>query len=132
MHAESFTITKTTLQALFGSETVIAVGTTSLRTLESLHWLGVKLMEGNKDFNLEQWEAYDLQERNIPYKESLTALLNYIQGEGKEELHCRTSLIIVPGYGFKSARALVTNFHQPRSTLLLLVAAFIGEGWKKA
>ena len=131
MHAESFTITKTTLQALIGSETVIAVGTTSLRTLESLHWLGVKLMEGNKDFNLEQWEAYDLQERNIPYKESLTALLNYIQGEGKEELHCRTSLIIVPGYGFKSARALVTNFHQPRSTLLLLVAAFIGEGWKK-
>lgn len=132
MHAESFSITADTLNALVNAETIIAVGTTSLRTLESLHWLGVKLMKtGSEDFTLSQWEAYDLQHYQLTYKESLLALLNYLQNLRKEQLICRTSLLIVPGYEFQSAKALVTNFHQPRSTLLLLVAAFIGEDWKK-
>lgn len=131
MHAESFLVEADTLRALLNAETIVAVGTTSLRTLESLHWLGVKLLDGHTDFTLEQWEAYDLEEKGKTYKESLQALLNYLEQRGEHTLHCRTSLIIVPGYRFKSARALVTNFHQPRSTLLLLVAAFIGAEWKK-
>ncbi|HEY1114583.1 MAG TPA: S-adenosylmethionine:tRNA ribosyltransferase-isomerase [Chitinophagaceae bacterium] len=131
MHAESFLVEADTLRALLNAETIIAVGTTSLRTLESLHWLGVKLKEGHTDFTLEQWEAYDLEAKGVTYKASLQALLNHLEAKGEHTLHCRTSLIIVPGYHFKSAKALVTNFHQPRSTLLLLVAAFIGEEWKK-
>lgn len=131
MHAESFSVSAPTLKALIDAETIVAVGTTSLRTLESLHWLGIKLLEGKTDLTLEQWEAYDLAEKGIPYKESLTTLLRYLEQSGQQQLVCRTSLIIVPGYPFQSAKALVTNFHQPRSTLLLLVAAFIGEDWKK-
>lgn len=131
MHAESFLVTAATLRDLIGAETIVAVGTTSLRTLESLHWLGIKLLQGNTDFTLEQWEAYDLEESTVSYKESLQALLNHLEQSGEDTLHCRTSLIIVPGYRFKSTRALVTNFHQPHSTLLLLVAAFIGPEWKK-
>jgi S-adenosylmethionine:tRNA ribosyltransferase-isomerase len=132
MHGEHFTISMGFLQRLLDAETIIAVGTTSLRTLESLHWLGVKLLYGDlKKFELEQWEAYDLMQHDIPYKESLQALLEYVEESGQEELHCRTSLLIQPGYVFKSAKALITNFHQPRSTLLLLVAAFIGADWKQ-
>ena len=131
MHAESFVVSADTLQALMTAETIVAVGTTSLRTLESLHWLGVKLLGAHTDFTLEQWEAYDLEKLEITFQQSLRALLYHMEQHRLETLHCRTSLIIVPGYRFKSAKALVTNFHQPRSTLLLLVAAFIGEDWKK-
>jgi S-adenosylmethionine:tRNA ribosyltransferase-isomerase len=131
MHAESFLVSAATLRALLDAETIVAVGTTSLRTLESLHWLGIKLLMGHADFTLEQWEAYELEESTLSYLDTLKALLDYLEQAGQDTLHCRTSLIIVPGYRFRSARALVTNFHQPRSTLLLLVAAFIGEDWKK-
>ena len=133
MHAEAFSVTAATLQALMEAQTIVAVGTTSLRTLESLHWLGVKRLLNNalQDFVLEQWEAYDLAAHGFTYKQSLQALYNYIQQSGQEQLWCRTSLLIMPGYTFQSAKALVTNFHQPRSTLLLLVAAFVGNDWKK-
>lgn len=133
MHAETFAVSKATLQSLRQSQTIVALGTTSLRTLESLHWLGVKLLlnENATDFTLEQWEAYDLAQHPYTYKESLQALLNYLQQKGEEELWCRTALLIMPAYQFQSAKALITNFHQPRSTLLLLVAAFIGDDWKK-
>ncbi|MBD0378259.1 MAG: S-adenosylmethionine:tRNA ribosyltransferase-isomerase, partial [Flavisolibacter sp.] len=108
-----------------------AVGTTTLRTLESLHWLGVKLLIFNNAlFTLEQWEAYRLTEYNISFHQSLKALLRYLEETNAEELRCKTSLIIIPGYQFFSARVLITNFHQPRSTLLLLVAAFIGDDWR--
>ena len=131
MHAESFTVSMGFLKSLLEGRTITVVGTTSLRTLESLHWLGVKLMQHGvlKKFELAQWEAYDLDDK-ITYAESLGALVRYLETTGQNELHCRTSLLIVPGYRFKSATALVTNFHQPRSTLLLLVAAFIGADWK--
>ena len=130
MHGESFTVTKSLIQALLKSEKIIAVGTTALRTLESLHWLGVKILNGQDDLMLEQWDAYNLNAA-ITYKESLEAILQYLIKKGEDQLHCRTSLLIVPGYKFKSAQGLITNFHQPKSTLLLLVAAFIGEDWKQ-
>ncbi len=133
MHAESFVVTADTLQKLLKAETLVAVGTTSLRTLESLNWLGVKLLQNPAltDFTLEQWEAYDLAQQTFTYKESIQALVNYLQQKGETELWCRTALLIMPGYRFQAVKALITNFHQPRSTLLLLVAAFIGNDWKK-
>ena len=133
MHAEVFSVNVDTLQALIKAQTLVAVGTTSLRTLESLHWLGVKLLLNPTlaEFTLEQWEAYDLAPHGYTYTQSMEALHQHLLQNGQTELWCRTSLLIVPGYTFQSAKALITNFHQPRSTLLLLVAAFIGDDWKK-
>lgn len=132
MHSETFSVNRSTLTALLHAKTVIAAGTTSLRTLESLHWMGVKLLTGNHaaDFRLSQWEAYDL-DNSISCQESLGALLHWMDENGIDTLDCRTALLIVPGYRFKIPAAMITNFHQPQSTLLLLVAAFIGDDWKK-
>ena len=135
MHGEYFHASINTLNHLINAERIIAVGTTSLRTLESLYWIGVKLMKEKNlspaELVLSQWEAYEIEAKNISYTESLEAIIQYLRAHQLEELFCRTSLLIVPGYQFKSAEALITNFHQPQSTLLLLVAAFIGEDWKK-
>ncbi|HVG41485.1 MAG TPA: S-adenosylmethionine:tRNA ribosyltransferase-isomerase [Chitinophagaceae bacterium] len=133
MHGENFSVSKKMLQELVNADMIVAVGTTSLRTLESLYWMGLKLNKRGKDFDfsLNQWEAYELEENHFNYKESLSILIDYLEETDKEYLMCRTSLLIIPGYVFKSAKALITNFHQPRSTLLLLVAAFIGDDWKK-
>ena len=131
MHGEHFTVTKETLKALLAAETLIAVGTTTLRTLESLYWLAIKYKEKNAaDWNLSQWEAYDIQ-ATLSYKQSIEILLEHLENNNLNELHCSTSILIRPGYQFKSADALITNFHQPRSTLILLVAAFVGEDWRK-
>lgn len=133
MHAERFSVSMGCLKSLLQAKSIIAVGTTSLRALESLHWLGVKYRT-QKDVNLlelGQWEAYDLMPQSGSFAESITALLELMTRTNQTELQCRTSLLIQPGYQFFSAAALVTNFHQPRSTLLLLVAAFIGDDWKK-
>lgn len=131
MHSETFTVKKEALQALLHATTIVAVGTTSLRTLESLHWLGVKLLLGriNESWELGQWEAYELDD-TFTYKESISALLQYLTNKSEEELHCRTALLIAPGYRFHIPSAIITNFHQPQSTLLLLIAAFIGNDWK--
>lgn len=132
MHAEYFSVSLEFLKHLVDIKTIVAVGTTSLRTLESLHWLGVKLLHGGlKKWAVEQWEAYELMQHNITYQTSLHALIQHLQNTNQQALHCRTSLLIQPGYRFQSAQALITNFHQPRSTLLLLVAAFIGSAWKQ-
>jgi S-adenosylmethionine:tRNA ribosyltransferase-isomerase len=132
MHSETFTVKQDTLQAILQANTVIAVGTTSLRTIESLHWLGVKLLKGNlqEEWALEQWEVYDLDD-SVSYQESIGAILQWMKDKEMEDLHCRTALLIVPGYRFKIPSAIMTNFHQPQSTLLLLIAAFIGDDWKK-
>jgi S-adenosylmethionine:tRNA ribosyltransferase-isomerase len=135
MHREPFTVSIDLLKKLITSKQIIAVGTTSLRTLETLHWLGVKQANGlvNGEWKLNQWEAYELQERfgKISNVQSLQSLVDYLEENKQEELHCETSLLIVPGYQFNIPSALITNFHQPQSTLLLLIAAFIGEDWKK-
>ncbi|MGN6163827.1 MAG: S-adenosylmethionine:tRNA ribosyltransferase-isomerase [Flavisolibacter sp.] len=134
MHSEPFTASKELIERLMISKKIVAVGTTSLRTLESLYWLGLKVKNTIVDeLELGQWEAYALgqQYSDVSYKVSLQNLLSWMQVHETEEIHCKTSLIIVPGYQFKIPDALITNFHQPQSTLLLLIAAFIGEDWKK-
>ena len=156
MHAEVFEITTATLTHLIAiaklkelnpSEytPVIAVGTTTLRTLESLYWLGVKLinnqkLQENKDLHLMQWDAYDAgSESNnatknvrssITVKDALGTLLSWMQSHQMTTLITSTQLMIVPGYNFKIANGLVTNFHQPKSTLLLIIAAITGDDWK--
>lgn len=134
MHAEQFEVSIEVLKNLAKSNEIIAVGTTSLRTLESLYWIGIKiatgLIQGNDELKLGQWEAYSLENKNLSYVESINTIIRFLEEKKLDTLFCQTSLIIVPGYKFYSAKALVTNFHQPKSTLLLLVAAFIGD-WKR-
>jgi S-adenosylmethionine:tRNA ribosyltransferase-isomerase len=135
MHAEQFEVSIHTLKNLVKSKEIVAVGTTSLRTLESLYWVGIKIANGllkeNDEIKLGQWEAYDLENKSLNYSESLEAIVDFLEEKKSNTLLCQTSLIIIPGYKFYSAKALITNFHQPKSTLLLLVAAFIGDDWKK-
>lgn len=111
----------------------VAVGTTACRTLESIYWIGVKIIEG-KPINwngtaLQQWECYDLPQ-NYKLKEAIEAWIDWLETQDKKEIQTKTQLIILPGYTFKSVQVLITNFHQPASTLLLLVAAFCGDTYK--
>jgi S-adenosylmethionine:tRNA ribosyltransferase-isomerase len=91
----------------------------------------LKLKNGDENFILSQWEAYELKDAGMSYCDSIQGLIGYLDQKGEQSLHCKTSLLIKPGYTFRSAKALITNFHQPGSTLLLLVAAFVGNDWKK-
>lgn len=110
---------------------IVAVGTTSVRTLESLYWLGVLILEGKSiDEGLLQWDAYHLPQGYTP-RQALSALADYLDGHGLQELHSQTQIMIMPGYKFRLVDALITNFHQPHSTLLLLIGAFVGMDWKK-
>ncbi|HEX6333849.1 MAG TPA: S-adenosylmethionine:tRNA ribosyltransferase-isomerase [Flavisolibacter sp.] len=134
MHTEPFSVTKATLEHLASSERIAAVGTTSLRTLESLYWLGIRLkFLHDTSFELGQWDAYELDSQygKTGFSESCRWLIQWMEQKSIEEIHCRTGIIIVPGYTCRTASALITNFHQPQSTLLLLVAAFAGKDWKK-
>ncbi len=135
MHAEWIDLDVRNINELLDlSKEVIAVGTTSLRTLESLYWIGSKLINnGEIDFQqiaVSQWEPYDCA-ATATRREALDALIAYMRLHKIERLVTRTQILIAPGYTFRIADALVTNFHQPQSTLLLLVAAFIGEDWRK-
>lgn len=136
MHAEYIDVNQKLIKNLIAhlSGSVIAVGTTSLRTLESLYWLGLKtiITPGIKplDLALSQWEAYELYATNTSAEEALTALLRWLQKNGMDRLLTKTQIIIAPGYAFRIANALITNFHQPNSTLLLLVAAITGDEWR--
>lgn len=135
MHKEPFAVSIDVLKKIVASKKIVAVGTTSLRTIETVYWLGIKQLHGlvNNKWELQQWEVYELAKKypSISVEESLTALITWCEQNHQSELHCETSLIIVPGYQFKIPDGLVTNFHQPQSTLLLLVSAFIGEDWKR-
>jgi S-adenosylmethionine:tRNA ribosyltransferase-isomerase len=134
MHTEFFSITAKTLELLSKNHgNIISVGTTTLRTLESLYWLGVKVKNGFDDkslLHLNQWDAYKF-EPSLSYPEALEVICEYMQKKNLTELFASTQIMIVPGYQIRSAHALITNFHQPKSTLLLLVAAAIGDDWKK-
>lgn len=137
MHSEFIEVEKELIERLIqqADKPLVAVGTTSLRTLESLYWLGVRLIADPQAFEkelpfLSQWEAYE--HTYIPHKaDALKALLNYLSHTESTRLIAKTQIIIAPGYTFKMIDGLVTNFHQPSSTLLLLVAALIGDNWKK-
>ncbi len=134
MHEEHFRVEKSFLEQLIKQKgRVIAVGTTSVRTLESLFWLGVKMMEISdyKDvLSISQWEVYSMS-GEFSLNESITALLDYMDINETEYIEATTQIIIVPGYKFKIIDGLITNFHQPQSTLLLLIAAVVGARWKE-
>jgi S-adenosylmethionine:tRNA ribosyltransferase-isomerase len=137
MHAEWIDVDIRTIENLCShlDKGIVAVGTTSLRTLESLYWIGVKLLEHMvpdlSGIAVHQWDPYELKS-NIPAAHALKALTDWMLQGHIERLVTRTQILIAPGYEFKIIRGLVTNFHQPQSTLLLLVAALIGEDWRKA
>ena len=138
MHREQIIVGRDALHALLKhcSGNIVSIGTTSLRTLESIYWLGVKLLHGYKipsdGFRISQWEPYENDYTHLPEaKEALKEVLSYTEKEHQQTIYGETSLIIVPGYRVKLANVLVTNFHQPGSTLLLLVAAFCGEDWER-
>jgi S-adenosylmethionine:tRNA ribosyltransferase-isomerase len=135
MHAEFIDVTKEAIEKIIHhlDKTIIPVGTTSMRTIESLYWLGVKLsMDKNPEsVEINQWEAYDLAQQKMPVKEALQSLLNWMRKNKRERLITKTRIIIAPGYQPRIAKALITNFHQPQSTLLLLIAALIGNDWRK-
>lgn len=136
MHAEQIEINKNFLEWLQQNlqRNIIAVGTTSLRTLESLYWLGAKLI-ANPQLpalpEIEQWTPYGKQQA-VSSADAIGALVNWMNKNRKEIITAKTSLIVVPGYSFKIVNTLITNFHQPKSTLLLLIAAFAGDKWKSA
>lgn len=134
MHTEHIYITKTLIDNILNCKgDVIAVGTTSLRTLESLYWLGIKAIEGklaDEECFVSQWDCYT-HNQEYSLKLALNALKTHIDDGVKDCLEASTQMVIVPGYNFRVVDRLVTNFHQPRSTLLLLVAAFIGDDWKR-
>lgn len=131
MHREPFVVSKSFIQDLRrGGRPVVAVGTTSVRTLESLYYTGVKCIEEGRLGDIGQWMPY---ERDYPYtlEESLDAVLAYLDSENLDGLTTGTRIIIVPGYRFRVVDILVTNFHQPKSTLLLLISAFVDGDWRK-
>jgi S-adenosylmethionine:tRNA ribosyltransferase-isomerase len=137
MHEEHFEVDIEALQALTGeTNKIIPVGTTSMRTLESLYWIGVKLLkEGElteqQIFTLSQWEDKDLSMQSPPPKSVVFKwLIAQLLAKGMTKLRGKTGICIVPGYQFMVCDGLITNFHQPRSTLLLLIAAMVGDKWK--
>lgn len=132
MHTEHLLISRQLVECLRDKcGEIIAVGTTSVRTLESLYWMGVKRLEGCAGFfSLEQWEAYRLPDR-YSLRESMDALIGWFDENHEDLLKASTTTIIVPGYRFRVVDAMFTNFHQPQSTLLLLVGAAVGEDWHK-
>lgn len=134
MHTEYISVNRETIRKLIDHDArAIAVGTTSVRTLESLYHIGVTLA-GNPDateeeLHVRQWQPYESFEE-IPAVVALQKILGYLDRHGMETLHTSTQIIIAPGYRYRIVKAMVTNFHQPQSTLLLLVSAFIGNNWK--
>jgi S-adenosylmethionine:tRNA ribosyltransferase-isomerase len=136
MHSEWFSVSRSTILKLRNREynRLIVAGTTSLRTIESLVGIGAQLCRNPKQsgmFILSQWEMYDNRVGAPTTEQALDALLDWMNRNGKEYLHANSSLLIAPTFEFSLADALITNFHQPKSTLLVLVSALIGNDWQK-
>ena len=130
MHREPFVVSVDLLRELADlNRPLVAVGTTSVRTLESLYYVGVSCIENGQPMDVDQWAPY---QRDYPYPttDALKAIVSYLVDNGLKELKIGTRLIIVPGFRFRLVDLLVTNFHQPESTLLLLVSAFVGGDWR--
>ena len=135
MHSEFIDVSRTTIENLIAhlANPIIAVGTTSLRTLESLYWLGIKCIDGKSLVsNITQWEPYDNPHQAISAKDSLEAILGVLRRTNQDSVIAKTQIILAPGYRPRIVKGLITNFHQPQSTLLLLVASLIGEKWREA
>lgn len=141
MHTEYIVVHRRSLEKLIKHECrVIAVGTTSVRTIESLYYMGVHLLKhpeaNEEELHVNQWDPYELSEDGnlvdgITPVQAIQAIIDYLDRNGLEALHSSTQIIIAPGYQYKIVKMLVTNFHQPQSTLLLLVSAFLKGDWKK-
>lgn len=135
MHTEHFIVKRTTIEKIvqyLGNITI--TGTTTVRTVESLFCVGTQIFE-NKDvdaeeFHVSQWEAYEYKDK-YDAREILENLLSWMTAKGLEYIRCATQIMIVPGFRFRITDRLITNFHQPKSTLLLLLSAFIGDEWRK-
>ncbi len=135
MHTELISVKRTTIEKMLSNEgKLIVVGTTSLRTIESLYYIGVRLLKGGllstDTITVGQWEPYDEANNVYSPNESLSGILAYMDEHNMDVLTASTQIMIVPGYEFKFVEGLLTNFHQPQSTLLLLVAAFVGKDWQ--
>lgn len=138
MHTEYISVSRGTLEKLIAHDgQAIAVGTTSVRTLESLYHIGVTLLNNpeamENDLHVRQWQPYEMsaEAAATPAAEALQAIVSYLDRHGMETLHTSTQIIIAPGYEYRIVKAMVTNFHQPQSTLLLLVSAFVHGDWRK-
>ena len=138
MHTEYISVSKSTIEKLLAhGGHAIAVGTTSVRTLESLHHIGLTLLNNpnatDEQLRVHQWQPYELtpEYSSVASTETLNALLHYMNHHNLETLHTATQIIIAPGYDYKIVKAMITNFHQPQSTLLLLVSAFVHGDWQR-
>lgn len=135
MHTEQILVNRSLIEKLIRKEhhQLIAVGTTSIRTLESLFWLGTKMhyFPGKENYTLSQWEAYTLAEKpRLSLQIALQEILNYLDKNQEDVFHSETQILIGPGYEFQVIDGMITNFHQPKSTLLLLISAYLGDAWK--
>ena len=134
MHRETILVSISNLEKIKNNlGNILAVGTTSMRTLESIYWYGVKLLSGeDKSFFIEKLYPYDMPFNKLPsVNESLSAIKDHMTKMNIEQIQGETQIFILPGYKFRICRGLITNFHMPGSTLMLLVAAFVGDDWKR-
>lgn len=131
MHQEFFSVKASSIKAFINNKNIFAVGTTSLRTLESLYWIGCKLENSITEqfLMIKQWENETLPV--LSAEKSMQNILNYLESNDLDTLHASTQIMIIPGYKFKMIMGAITNFHQPKSTLLLLISALVGDDWRK-
>lgn len=135
MHTEFISVPRRVIQDIKSKlGNIIAVGTTSVRTLESLYYIGVKLSENpnisSEELVVDQWMPYDTENNTLPVSEALQNILDYLNRNQSDRLITATQIMIAPGYEFKVVRGIITNFHQPKSTLLLLISAFVKGDWE--
>ena len=135
MHCEHYIISRKLIEEMLNTEDrIIACGTTTVRTLESIFWLGIKILNNpslnDQELSTDQWEPY-LSGTHLPVKDSLISLLAYLDKRNISLIHATTRIMIVPGYKFRIIKGIITNFHMPKSTLLLLISAWTGQDWKK-
>lgn len=135
MHSEQLYVSRQLIEKLLHNrDKLIAVGTTSIRTLESLYWLGIKFIREPglpaDRLHVEQWLPYE-NVAETSKEQALEAILNVMEKQGLPAISASTQIIIVPGYRFRLTDGMITNFHQPQSTLLLLIAAYLGNDWKR-
>jgi S-adenosylmethionine:tRNA ribosyltransferase-isomerase len=132
MHSEQMVVTKeSVLEVIEAKQKIIAIGTTSMRTLESLFWFGARLIRGNEEFSIQKLEPYQPSYSLPSRKAAFEAIYEWMDKNKLHQILGTTEIFIFPGYQFKVCDGLITNFHQPGSTLILLVAAFIGDDWRK-
>ncbi len=132
MHAEIISVSKHTINQLLNDRIKVAVGTTSLRTLETLYWIGVKLFRKEiEPLNIDKLYPYSFSQLPLDWQSSLMEILNYMEKNKLTDLVAETAIMIMPGYKFSSVNGLITNFHHAKTTLIMLIASFIGHDWQK-